>query len=583
MHLAAHLSRDPEVIHDLVRAGGKVNKPIGGNFFPIYFAARSNQHLGTMKALLENGANPFVVNDAGWSPLASAILFNMNPDIAWLLLDKHLEYYATSDGTDMSLRRQPGLHQVRCWFGGPPETAGVECFYMIRRENPDRDTSRLIAVPVIRFFDPDRKDGKNPVLIPGGGGPGNPVGMEYSYFGLHWYYTRLAAAAGRDLYVLDPRGVGMAHPRLHCNHFLQNHGKVFEGTGRAKEERRSLSEKYRKCKQHLDQLGHDLSQYNSLSVTRDVEMLRRELSVDKWALFGQSFAARYALTIAREYPGSVEAMVLASPAFPGRGLLEHPVAVEQIPFEKLFAYCQATPDCDREELERRFGTLVNRLEGEPIWVNIPDHRMRDGYGQRYQLGRFVLTGSRLVDLVQQGLGKGEKFERFEILVEELEKNVTGELRSWLPGYLEIWLGSTSSGPVFDAHYCSEIYPQIGFAASAQKRGRAPEYIRLLNRGITREEEEADCAVWGVPPADPVEARSVETDIPTLFLQGHLDPVTPLEVMQGELKNFERYEVLVFDSLSHADWRGHECALGAGAHFFEHKKLDSTQRQCAGGE
>lgn len=582
MHLAAFLTRDPKTIHDLVRAGGRPNEPMEGGFFPIHFSAQSNPDARITKALLENGADPFVVNEAGWSPLASAILFNRNPGVAWGLLGEHLGHYLPRQGTEASSGWQPGLHRARCWFGGPAEMTGLECFYMVRREDPDRDTSGLIAFPVVRFFDPDRKSDGSPVLKLGGGGPGNPVGFESSYFGLHWYYTNLAAPAGRDLYVMDPRGVGMAHPRLYCSDFLEEHDAVFESPETTQKEQLSLREGYKACKQFLDRMQHDLSQYNSLAVAGDAEALRQALNVDRWVLFGQSFAARYALTVAREFPRSVEAMVLAGAAFPGRGLLEHPVAVEQIPFEKLFAHCEATPDCDRETLETRFGRLVNRLESEPITVNDPGHGIHDGYGRGYRLDRFVLTGARLVDLVQRGLVKAEKFVKFGVLVGELERGVTRELRSWLPGYLEYWLGSTYSDPVFYAHYCSEIHPLIDFAADAHKRGKAPEYLRLFNRGVTREDEEAGCALWGVSPADPVEARSVETDIPTLFLQGRLDPVTPLEVMQKELKNFGRREVLVFDDLSHADWHGHECAMVAGARFLERKSLDSMQGQCADG-
>ena len=581
MHLAAFASQDPEIIHELARAGGDPNKPMDRNFFPIHFSAQLNRNPSITKALLMNGANPFVVTDSGWSPLASAILFNRNPAVAWVLLDEHLGRYAAQDRAGLSAAWQPGLYRSRCWYGGA-EKQGVECFYMVRREDPNRGTSRLIAFPVVRYFDPHGKSAGNPVLKLGGGGPGTPVGLESSYFDLRWYYASLAAAAGRDLYIMDPRGVGMAHPRLHCSDFLQDYGAIFESAGTVPKERQSLREAYRACKQHLDRMGHDLSRYNSLAVARDMEALRRELNVDRWALFGMSFAARYALTIAREFPGSVEAMVLASASFPGKGLIDHPAVLEQIPFEKLFAYCEAAPECGRDELERRFESLVNRLESEPITVKNPGQGIHDRYGRGYRLDRFVLTGSRLVDIVQQGLAQSERFGKFGVLIGELEKGATRELRNWLSDYLEGLLGTTSSGPVFMTHYCSEIYPLIDFAAAERKREKAPAYLRLLIDQVSKEDEAADCDLWGVPPAGPVEGVSVQTGIPTLFLQGRLDPVTPLEVMQTELKNFANHEVLIFNDLSHGDWRGHECAMMAAAHFVEHRSLGPVQRQCADG-
>ncbi len=582
MHLASAISRDPEIIDVLVDKGGNPNIATDEGIRPIHLAARYNKDERILLALLKKGANPFVTDQAGWSPLATAILFNTNPEAASAFLDRYLSYYAPQDGKRVSLGKRRGLHRSRCWFAGPAEVAGIECFYMVVSEDPNRVEGRTVAFPVLRFFDPGRETTRNPVLIPGGGGPGNPVGIENRYFNLKWYHAALAAAEGRDLYVIDPRGVGMAHPRLHCTPFFGNYREVFEKAATLARQRLASAGKYSKCKRWLDRAGHDLSRYNSSVVAEDVEKLRQQLNVDKWVLFGESYAARYALTIAREFPDSVESMVLASVSFPGRGLLNHPDPIERIPFERLFSYCESVRECDREVLETRFEKLVDRLENEPIGLKGSVEFGRDGYGRGYGISQFVLTGARFVDLVQRGLGKVENFSRAEMMIGELEEGRITELIRWLPDYLDGWLGSTASEPVFMAHYCSEIYPLIDFAADERKRKKAPAYVRLLSEGITRQDEESECKLWDVPPADPVEAESVETDIPTLFLQGRLDPVTPLDVMRGELRNFSWHEVLVFDAKSHSGWHGDECAMSAAAYFMEHKSLGPAQRQCASG-
>lgn len=580
MHLASAISRDPEIIQVLVDEGGNPNVATDEGIRPIHLAARYNKDAHILLALLKKGANPFVTDRAGWSPLATAILFNINPEGASALLDRHLSHYAPQDGNRVSLSKRPGLHRSRCWFAGPVEIAGVECFYMVVWEDSNRVEGRTVAFPVLRFFDPGRKTARNPVLMLGGGGPGNPVGIENRYFDLKWYYAALAAAEGRDLYVIDPRGVGMAHPRLHCTPFFGKYPEVFEKVATVTEQRLASAGKYSRCKRWLDRVGHNLSRYNSSIVADDVEKLRRQLNIDKWVLFGESYAARYALTIAREFPESVETMVLASASFPGKGLLNHPDLMEKIPFERLFSYCKGVRECNREALERRFEKLVDRLENEPIGLKGSVEFLHDGYGRRYGIGQFVLTGARLVDLVQQGLGKAENFARAVTMIGELEEGKTAELMQWLPDYLDGWLGSTSSEPVFMAHYCTEIYPLIDFAADERKRKNAPAYVRLLSEGMTKQHEESECKLWDVPPADSVEAESVKTDIPTLFLQGRLDPVTPLDVMRDELKNFSRHEVLVFDAKSHSGWQGDECAMNAAAYFVEHKSLGPAQRQCA---
>ena len=93
--------------------------------------------------------------------------------------------------------------------------------------------------------------------------------------------------------------------------------------------------------------GRALKHYNSATVAVDVEALRRALEVNQWVLFGHSYGARCALTIARDFPASVEAMVLAAPAFPGPPRAETRARDMDRALERGFDHCSrigsATP------------------------------------------------------------------------------------------------------------------------------------------------------------------------------------------------------------------------------------------------
>ena len=73
---------------------------------------------------------------------------------------------------------------------------------------------------------------------------------------------------------------------------------------------------------------------------------------------------------------------------------------------------------------------------------------------------------------------------------------------------------------------------------------------------------------------------MQTSIPTIFLQGALDPITPIDRLDGQLGNFADHEVLVFEDSSHWGLADGHCAMVAAAHFLKHKRLEERLRQCA---
>ena len=91
--------------------------------------------------------------------------------------------------------------------------------------------------------------------------------------------------------------------------------------------------------------------------------------------------------------------------------------------------------------------------------------------------------------------------------------------------------------------------------------------------------ESTCRIWDVVQAGTTEGEPVRTDIPTLFLQGALDPATPIDYLAGQLENFGRREVLVFDDSSHWGSVYEECAMGAVGDFIEHKHLRERPDGC----
>ena len=570
LHWAAKHAASPHVFAALVAEGADPDAADDSGWTPLHVAARDNS-ASVVRALIELGADARRRTSHGWSALTTATMLAGDPMVAGELLRLHLPAMSLTD--DRRWRRR-GLHEATCWFEHDRAWPPKQCYYFVVHEDHGDSASSLIAFPVVRLRSSGARPQDNPILHLGGGGPGRAMDFETDPFSIWSAYGALALGSGRDLYVIDPRGVGMSYPRLHCREAL---APVREGLSRKLDghaESMLLSAAYVACKTRLDREGRGLSHYNSATVAEDVEALRRALGVERWVLWGQSYGARYALTVARDFPLSIEAMVLSAAAFPGRPGAETRAGDMERAIERAFDHCHRVGVCDAQSLRRRFWELVRSSDEEPLLLGdleVLSHHSVD---------RLELTGARLLRAVFAALYDGGFFEVFPFLVQQLEHGRTSILEQHvLPAWLGILLDETYSHPVAAAHYCAEEQPFIDFEHAVREARKANDRIRrLVETGF--EIEKQRCRNWDVAPAPLIEGEPVQTSIPTIFLQGALDPVTPIDRLDGQLANFADHEVLVFEDGSHWGLVDGHCAMLAAAYFLKHKGLEERLRQCA---
>ena len=574
LHVAAQHGGRPWAIVELQFAGADLNARDEKGDTPLHVAAFHAEDPHFVKVLLEASADPFLYSD-GWSPLALAASHNPDHRVAGHLLESHLVEGAVGPVSPGLLHQQSGLKPARCWFDAEAFWPRKECFFMVVEEDLDDPLSSFIAFPVVRFSAREGGSSGNPILHLGGGGPGGPVGLETDPSHLWSTYKRMVLTSGRDFYVMDPRGVGMSYPRLHC---LEAYESALEALGRnvsIREENDIWNASYQTCKQRLDEDGRELSNYNSRTVARDAELLRRTLGVDKWVLYGFSYGARYALTIARDFPDSVESMVLSSAALPGVPTLSLAMESETDVFERAFLWCEDAGTCEANSLRERFWTLIHNLNQAPLVLeDLPSSFLDD-----HSLHRFVLTGDRLVSIVSSALYDPETYGDFADLVEELELAKTRVLESALDAWLSDYLDVLWSDPVYLSHYCREEHPFVDYERAVHDAKHSDNQVLA---SIVIEElrsSRSGCESWNLAPAEPIEAEPVKSSLPVLFLQGALDPATPVDRLKHQLPNFSNHALLVFDDSSHWGEVEGSCAMGAAGHFIVHKGLDEEHHRC----
>ena len=468
---------------------------------------------------------------------------------------------------------KPGLVQHPCWFAVDDEAVGASCYWMFVREEHGNETSRIIGFPVIRLSANPEPTDNPPVLHLGGGGPGNALPLGETQINDTWQNHRLMSLEqGLDLVLMDPRGVGLATPRLSCNEWL---GTVRDSWSEplplSREWEISLAAD-RRCIERLTRDGVNLAMYNSAAVARDVEALRKAMGVTQWNLYGVSYGSRYALTLARDFPHSVASMVLDGVVFPNLRYEEKGAITSELAIRRAFAWCQANPHCraDYPEIEERFWALAESLNEKPLSLTVTDP-------ETFEQLPVSLTGYRLFSVMFYATYDERYHFEFPAVVRSLEHRNTDLIAPHLRRYLGYLLDPSDSDVALATHYCYEEYP---FVDSARTLQAARGYRAVIRDPLIQSAENTRdwCEAWlGGISGPEIEGLAITTDIPTLVLHGELDPVLPVEDIEAQLAGFENVELITYPDIAHDVVSASYCAEMAAGAFYS-RGLDFADEQ-----
>ena len=473
---------------------------------------------------------------------------------------------------------QPVVGKVRleattCWFEAGIGWPDHECYYVFVPENHATPAGREIAFPLLiyRSFKPIA--GLAPVLHLGGGGPGAPVYLDYENGAraLWANHDEISLNQGRDLYIIDPRGAGLAKPLLTCLSYVQHVLGRWRENLDLEQQWRAADENYFEC---VDSQRNDVdfSAYNSLAIARDVEWLRHTLGIERWVLIGVSYATIYAQNIVREYPARVEALILDSATFPNLHGGDNFIAKTMAPFDALFGYCDVSPACNQplERLEERLWRLVFELDVNPIIVEVRHPYEGDDV-------EVLINGHRLIDSLIDGTYGEDIFRALPAIITELEKRETTSLKPFVEGYLSYLLDTTYGDVSAMSHYCYEVKPFVDIARMQQLVAELP--VGFIQDYAQLSLEWPDfCDALEIAPGEPRLGEALQTDVPTLFLHGEHDPVTRLADVRSQLPNFRAGKVVTFP-LSHDVLSSAQCAESIAAKFVDDPFIDDSALTC----
>ncbi len=87
-----------------------------------------------------------------------------------------------------------------------------------------------------------------------------------------------------------------------------------------------------------------------------------------------------------------------------------------------------------------------------------------------------------------------------------------------------------------------------------------------------------CNKMQIEPGDPKVAMATETEVPSLFLHGELDTVTPLRDVISQKQYFKNNRLDIYN-LSHDILSSDECAENVAAKFIDDNTIDQKSLNC----
>ncbi len=445
------------------------------------------------------------------------------------------------------------------------EPGEIECGLLSvpeNREDPDTRFIELHFVKLVSTWDdveaedddddtdlaPGRRD--DPVIYLTGG-PGAAAEYYVDRFKDHGIRKH------RDLYILEQRGI--VNSGDFCRTYAERNVGL-KNVATLKESAAALRGESRACAENATAAGVDLSAYNTIENARDVRALRVALGFDQWNVWGISYGTILGQAYIKEDPDGILAIVLD--AIVPLDARSEPISWRVINWydrdlRKLDELCKADSACARRypDLGERVRDGIRAASTQPVTVDVKDTE-------------YYPTGKAHI------LSDFAGFLPFTLFYEQSNYPA-------LPAIIDAWAdafenrdetlfralaiaGSSGmavgiSPGMYDAIMCNDGFRDAMVESLALDRSEFPVLTNaVLPEGDTEARAEM-CHDLGMIPRPGAQYAAVETDIPTLLIEGDMDPITPPPLAHVIAPGFSNATYVEFPYAGHGPSRSVECA------------------------
>lgn len=479
---------------------------------------------------------------------------------------------STGPATDPYARDSYRLDAIVCPFKGEIDyqPGDIDCFLLEVPENREKPDSRMIELHVARLnaragrpdqdLEPDEKLAKYAEgLAPGKredpvvyltGGPGAHASYYVERFKDH------ALVDHRDLYILEQRGIGASDdfcPFFNTRKPADDNVATFEEYLDAQLQDRI------DCATNARAAGVDLEGYNTIENARDVKALRRALGFEAWNVWGISYGTILGQAYLKEDPEGILAAVLdANMPLDIRASDEYWRVIKWFirDLEKLQAICDEQPACAEHypDMIGRLRDAARSVETNPIGVDVEDTEVFPS-GKAYVFGDVVALLPFSLFYEQSNYpGLPGLIYAWADAVERRDDTLFRALASFMGG------GDDDISPgMHNAILCADGDADAMAAAGKKDLEEFPVLGSVFGTPESLDLRAAACVELGMTVRPPAQYAPVHTDIPTLIVEGEMDPITPPPNARAILGGFANGTYVEFPYAGHGPTRSVDCA------------------------
>lgn len=438
---------------------------------------------------------------------------------------------------------EPGALQA-CTLPGLAEAA--RCGELRVPEDPDRPEGRHISVafavipatggPVL----PD-------AIVPLHGGPGEDVIDDAAELAGRFASLR----DRRDLLLIDQRGTGRSSAlpcRLHdpadaapnLQHFLPPAAVAA-------------------CERALSTRA-DLTQYSLLNFAHDLEAVRKALGYAQFNLYAGSYGTRAAQVFMRAYPRSVRTALLNG-AVPMDFVTPLTMAkASQEAFEATFTACEADAACRAAypALRQDFDTVLARLDAGAVRADVPG------------ASGVLLSRGRVVEWLRARLYRPRTGAELPWLIHRAAEG----------DYAPIIAGILAHSRNIDEAFALGVWFSITCSEDIQflrEEDIAQATAGTFLGDYRVREQELACRAWPKARMPEDYRERLRSAIPTMFVSGDMDAVTPLWFTAAVAPGFPNRVEVVLRGHGHTEWT--DCAAGLYRRFVESGQAGGIDPAC----
>ena len=461
----------------------------------------------------------------------------------------------------------------------------IECGLLQVPENRENPDSRFIELSFIKLnstWDEDKeseKDEDERSKLPPGkrddpiiyltGGPGAKAIGYVKRFKDHGIRTH------RDLYILEQRGIG--HSGDFCLQYNRRQPELNNAINQTEYAAASITSQ-NNCSLNATAAGVDLNGYNTIENARDVKTLRRALGFKQWNLWGISYGTIVGQAYINEDPEGIRAIILdAISPLNARQNIETwliPTWYDR-DLKKLDALGQADEDCAKHypALGEKIRAAIQSVKDKPIKVAVKDtetypsgdaHLFADFAGYLpfalfYEQSNYPALPA-IITAWTEAMDK-----RDETLIKALMQ--ASDLVDFSP-----------SKGMYDSVLCVDGEIE-SFANSLEKELQDhPVLAGAMNTSASIKARRERCAKMGMQVRDESQYRLPQTDIPSLLIEGEMDPITPPPLAKIVAPGFSKGTYVEFPYAGHGPSRSVKCA-GEMMNKFYDNPADKPDLSC----